>query len=455
MRVYSFIVGLLIILMSWGQSYYVNYLIPLGVIAIIGSIINILVVKKRMSNTFYRIILSASVLFIAMEILWFIFDKISLFVIAQFSFVIVGFVLFAFGLGIHTKMQPQIKMVTVRIVKWIPVIILLSISSLLIILTATPKPFAFIVETITGNGNSFEANAPSETVNFDDNYQLTNNIQYGEEYPRSFLDILTPVGEFNENRPTYFYVHGGGFIGGDKMKGDPNVPVNEDFMGYHFKIMLDHGYNVVSINYAFAFAPEYEHPTPIKQVSEAVRFLQENGQQYGINMDDVVFAGGSAGGFIASAFTSIQANPAYAKETGIDPVINLENIKALVLEVPALDTTRASKTVEEDPFSDYTFGQSLAAYLGTSLVSNDVNVNLITKLTSDMPPTFITDGNTGSFADQAIDYYNRLNELGVKANLYIPDINESVEVHGYMSNIDTKATQMYVEKRFEFLDSLD
>lgn len=324
-------------------------------------------------------------------------------------------------------------------------------------LTVTPKPFTAYFQSVTGDYNYYEAKGPSETSIIGGKYQLISNLQYGDKYPRSYLDILTPKGEFDENRPTYFYVHGGGFIAGDKIQGDPNAPASENSTVYHFGKMIDHGYNVVSLNYALA--PEYVHPTPTKQVSEAVQYLQKNGDKYGINMNDVVFAGGSAGGYIAAEFTTIQANPEYAKDIGIDPVIELKDIKALVLEVPALDPSRAHKTVVEDPFSDYIFGQSLAAYLDEPLVSANKDhvksLNLIPKVTSDFPPTFTTDGNTGSFADQSIDYYNRLKELGVKVELYIPDINESTEVHGYMSTIDTKATQTYVDKKLNFLDSLD
>ena len=61
-------------------------------------------------------------------------------------------------------------------------------------------------------------------------------------------------------------------------------------------------------------------------------------------MDSVVFAGGSSGGFIAADFTTIQTNPQYSKESGIKPVIKSKNIKALVLESPALDASRGHKT---------------------------------------------------------------------------------------------------------------
>ena len=155
-------------------------------------------------------------------------------------------------------------------------------------------------------------------------------------------------------------------------------------------------------------------------------------------MNDVIFGGGSAGGFIAADFISIQANPEYAKESGIDPVIELKDINALVLEVPILDFTRGHETVTEDIVTDYIFAQSGSAYIGQPVVS--ANKDILQR-------------NTGTFPDQAEDYYNRLTELGVKTDLYIPDIKESKEVHGYMNTINTKATRTYIQRKLAFLDS--
>lgn len=456
-RVYAVLTGLVIIGLTWAQTFFINYLMPLGAVAIAVSLVNVWVMKKLSKSNVYRVFAGAAAFFIVAEILWMLVDHIVLFVLAQVSFALIGFVLLGGGLGIQTKTKRNFPSVIAGIGKWIFLLVLVAISSLLIVLTITPKPFTAFFQYVAGDYNYYEAEEPSTTTVIGEKYQITSNLQYGEKYPRSFLDVITPVGEFDENRPTYFYVHGGGFIAGDKMKGDPNASASENSGMYHFEKMLDHGYNIVAINYALA--PEYEHPTPVKQLSEAVQFMQKNGEQYGINMKDVVFAGGSAGGYIAAEFATIQTNPAYAKEMGIDSVIQLEDIKGIALEVPALDPTRATKTVKEDTFSDYIFGQSLAAFLDVSLVSPDENLveatNLIPKATSDFPPTFLTDGNTGSFADQSIDYYNRLKGLGVKTDLYIPDIKESKEIHGYMSSIDSKATQTYVVRKLEFLDSLD
>lgn len=456
-RLYGVIVGLLFILLSWAQTFFINYLIPLGLVAIVLSITNIIVVKKRLNEKFYRGLLGISVLFIAIEILWMIFNKIGLFAVAQVSFILTGFTLIVYALGIYTKMNRNFKSIVLRIGIWISLIVLISVTAFLLIFVISPKPVTLYLQSTNGAENTYNVQ-PSTTKIIDGKYQLTSNIQYGEKHPRSNLNIITPNGQFDEKRPTYFYVHGGGFIMGDSMQGDPNAESANNATLYHYEKMIDQGYNVVTINYALA--PQYVHPTPVIQLTEAVQFMQKNGEKFGINMDDVVFAGGSSGGYIVTEFTTIQANPKFAKEVGIDPIIELKNIKALVLESSPFDANRGHRTVKESVFTDYVFGQSLAAYINEPVISSDKEklelLNLIPKATSNFPPTFISDGNTGTFADQAEDYYHQLKELGVKTDLYIPDINEGEEGHGFMvQNIESIAAQTYLERKFDFLDSLD
>ena len=50
---------------------------------------------------------------------------------------------------------------------------------------------------------------------------LISEISYDNEYPNSYLDITYPNNNFEEERPTIAYFHGGGFAFGSKTMGDP------------------------------------------------------------------------------------------------------------------------------------------------------------------------------------------------------------------------------------------
>lgn len=53
----------------------------------------------------------------------------------------------------------------------------------------------------------------------DNGQYLKSEIAYSKDYPNSFLDITYPDQNFEADRPTLFYFHGGGFFGGSKNMG--------------------------------------------------------------------------------------------------------------------------------------------------------------------------------------------------------------------------------------------
>lgn len=64
-----------------------------------------------------------------------------------------------------------------------------------------------------------------------------------------FINIVVVFSYFSDEKsPTDFYVHCGDFIAVGKIQGDFNAPTSENSMIYHFKIMINYGYNMVLIN---------------------------------------------------------------------------------------------------------------------------------------------------------------------------------------------------------------
>ncbi|VMF22447.1 lipase [Streptococcus pneumoniae] len=348
------------------------------------------------------------------------------------------------------------KNIPIQILKGLFLTFLTVTSLLLTYLTVDSSPVAKLSQSAANTINSFEPQTDF-TVTVSEGNQLLENIQYGTELPNSYLDIILPKGDNINSRPTYLFFHGGGFVAGDKMQGDPNQVSEYSASLYHFEEMVKAGYNVVTVNYALA--SQYPYPTAIKQISDAVAFLEKNAEKYQLNMNEVVIAGSSAGGNLAAEFVTIQANPSYAKEINVTPVMDLSQIKAAVLEVPALDPNRVGKTQRTSIIEDYVFGQAIAAYMRQSVISPDRELyasrNLIDKVTADFPPVFITDGNLGSFMDQAQDYAKQLAEKGVTYELYIPDeATYGDQSHGYLADIHSEATQTYIKKKISFLEKL-
>ena len=188
----------------------------------------------------------------------------------------------------------------------------------------------------------FIQKASSETVNTKNSYEplrepytgvkkngqyVIAEINYSKEYPNSFLDITYTNENTEEDRPTLFYFHGGGFFGGSKNDGDP---LAESDVTALLDDICAEGFNIVNVDYALV--PDYHFPTPLIQANLAFKYMIDHSEEYHINMDKVVIMGSSAGAIMASQMGSVITNSGYAKLLDITPVLKPEQVKALVID---------------------------------------------------------------------------------------------------------------------------
>lgn len=192
-----------------------------------------------------------------------------------------------------------------------------------IIVGAIQKLSANTVNTI----NSYEPLCePMEGVKDNGQYIIT-ELKYSGNYPNSFLDITYPDENRESSRPTLIYFHGGGFFGGSKSVGDPLAESDATAL---LDDICAEGFNLVNIDYVLV--PEYHFPAPLIQANEAFQFLIDNAAEYHLDMDRVVIMGSSAGAIMTSQLGSIVTNPEYAEALGIDPVLQPEQLKAVVID---------------------------------------------------------------------------------------------------------------------------
>lgn len=85
------------------------------------------------------------------------------------------------------------------------------------------------------------------------------------------------------------YVHGGGWVSGDKSFGGgiPLIPA-----------LREAGFIVAAVNYRLA--PQYTFPAMIEDVKCAVRFLRAHAEEYGLDSAHIGAWGGSAGGHLVA-----------------------------------------------------------------------------------------------------------------------------------------------------------
>ena len=169
---------------------------------------------------------------------------------------------------------------------------------------------------------------------FASNPIITSNIQYGSNVKSTgssqnlLLDIYQPSGDVYTNRALVIVAHGGSFYSGSKT-GTDVVPLCKD--------LAKMGYVVASIEYRVGITnfPAGTHTVDsadagaavmraVHDGRAAVRFFRKNaaigGNTYGIDTNNIYFAGVSAGGFIGLHIAYMDQwseFPTYIDTTGV------------------------------------------------------------------------------------------------------------------------------------------
>ncbi len=378
------------------------------------------------------------------QVLWFISRQYVFLCITQIVVIIIGIVIWLRSMKGYN-----------RLFKVINISLLLGSGVLalgLMITAITPLPFIYFMGVTTNMTSS----DPQETITtvLESGASYTNDIEYVSKYGDNYLDIYIAqdTGVESTMRPTFVYFHGGGYVWGDKYAGDPNAETGG--FDWYFQSILDAGYNIVSVNYALA--PEVPYPVPIIQGIEALTFLADNDMQYGLNMDEVILSGSSAGGHLAAQLAAVLTNKAYADELNITSTYEGEKVMAVVPNSALLDISRFGISDNGNAVLDYIWYQCGRTYFKSGMPEVNtaaMSANVINNVNEDYPPTFITDGNAGSFADQAKDLSARLEELGTISKLYITDLNDGETPHAYEVT-GTEFAQENMRLMLEFLGEL-
>ena len=200
----------------------------------------------------------------------------------------------------------------------------------------------FMLMTHTQIIVGFIQNISSETVNTKNSFEplreayegtksngqyIIAEINYSKDYPNSYLDITYPNENVEEDRPTLFYFHGGGFFGGSKNDGDPLAESDATAL---LDDICAEGFNIVNVDYALV--PDYHFPTPLIQANLAFEYIMEHSEEYHLNMNNIVIMGSSAGAIITSQLGSVITNKEYADLLGIKSSLEKEQVKALVID---------------------------------------------------------------------------------------------------------------------------
>ncbi|MEP3478515.1 MAG: alpha/beta hydrolase [Fuerstiella sp.] len=210
------------------------------------------------------------------------------------------------------------------------------------------------------------------------------NVSYGPD-KMNVIDFWQAEGE--GPRPLLVYIHGGGWIGGDKKRSAKDV-----------QPFLDQGISYAAVNYRLT--GQAALPAPVHDAAKAIQFLRSKAVEWNIQKDRIALTGGSAGACtsmwllthddladpdsadpILRESTRVTAAAVAGGQTSIDPKQIEPWLGPMVLQHNMINMAVGEKTIE-GALKNYE--QHKALYVEFSAFNH---------VTSDDPPLLMTYGS--------------------------------------------------------------
>ena len=204
------------------------------------------------------------------------------------------------------------------------------------------------------------------------------NGKYGP-LERNVFDLWTP--KTKKPSPLVVYIHGGGFVNGDKDKLSANL----------LKRLLDNGIAVMAINYSLL--PQHLYPQAYKDSARAVQFARSNARAWNLDKSKVSAMGSSAGG-LTSLWIGFHDDLADPKSE--DPVLR-ESTRLSSMAVWSAQTTLVADivgprvgtaTLKHSFYTGRFFGMKLAEMNTEKGKQLTKEASPLSHLTKDDPPVW-------------------------------------------------------------------
>ena len=209
------------------------------------------------------------------------------------------------------------------------------------------------------------------------------NVRYASESPSQKLDIYLPP-EGDGPFPVIVFVHGGGFILGNKR----DMQLLQALDG------INRGYAVVSVGHRLANRARY--PAALFDVKTALRFLRANAAVWKLDGDRFGLYGDSAGGYYAVMAAATQWTPVF-EDLEAGSACFSSAVQAVVTRFGLYDFKLQNDLAHlEPPVADPDFEMLETQLLGAS--DRDISglvyfTNPLNFITAEFPPIYIQHGS--------------------------------------------------------------
>jgi acetyl esterase/lipase len=199
--------------------------------------------------------------------------------------------------------------------------------------------------------------------------------------------------------PCIYWMHGGGLILGRNIGDDPR------FDRWCPRLAC------VGVSVEYGLAPESKYPGPLEDCYAGLKWLYAHAEELGVDATRIGIGGASAGAGLAAGLALL------VRDRGEMPLA----FQALIY--PMIDDRQitVSSGWNDPVWPPHANRYGWDSYLG-DLPKDEVPCYAAAARASDLgglPPTYISVGALDGFADEDVDYANRLRHAGVPVELHV------------------------------------
>lgn len=259
-------------------------------------------------------------------------------------------------------------------------------------------------ETLSGirSGDDPMSVSPAEVIG-DRDIEYSDHVIPGPDgAPDIEITVLRPRGVAGP-LPCLYNMHGGGMIVGHRSWETARL------------VDLVETHKAIAVNVEYRLAPENPYPAGVEDCYAGLVYTASHAEELGIDPDQIIVMGGSAGGYLAAAMALLardRGGPTIAGQLLLCPMIDNTNTSISSHQYSGLGTWNREATE---------FAWSCV--LGDDLASSDQAPAYAAPIhetnLAGLPPAFIEVGSAETFRDEDVEYATRIWATGGEAELHV------------------------------------